>query len=136
MAYFLFVDESGQDRRESPYEVLAGVAIRDQDLLNLINALQAAEIRHFCRRYSSGTDELKAKKILKKKVFRHAMNAIVGDISSDRISILAKEALDDGGAASPTHLKALALAKLNYVSELFNICSDFRCKAFASIVDR
>jgi len=26
MAFFMFVDESGQDQQESPYEVLAGVA--------------------------------------------------------------------------------------------------------------
>ena len=32
MAYFLFVDESGQDHRESPCEVLAGVAVEDRDL--------------------------------------------------------------------------------------------------------
>ena len=29
MAFFLFIDESGQDRRNSPYEVLAGVAVED-----------------------------------------------------------------------------------------------------------
>lgn len=27
MAYFLFIDESGQDHKSSPYEVLAGIAI-------------------------------------------------------------------------------------------------------------
>jgi len=43
MAYFLSVDESGHDRRESPYEVLAGVAVEDRDLWNLIQALRAAE---------------------------------------------------------------------------------------------
>jgi uncharacterized protein DUF3800 len=30
MAWFLFIDESGQDHREAPYEVLAGVAIEDR----------------------------------------------------------------------------------------------------------
>lgn len=72
MAYFLFVDESGQDRRDSPYEVLAGVAIEDQDLWNLIKAIQDAEFHHFGSRYSRGERELKGKKILKRKVFRHA----------------------------------------------------------------
>lgn len=36
MSYFLFVDESGQDRKESPYEVLAGVAVKDSEMWNLI----------------------------------------------------------------------------------------------------
>jgi hypothetical protein len=134
MAYFLFIDESGQDRVESPYEVLAGVAIRDCDLWNVIIAIRDAEIRNFGRRYSAGTDELKAKKILKKKVFKHANRDV--EILPDEIVGHAKKALDYGVAATPKHLKGLALAKLKYVTELFEICTRFRCKVFASIVDR
>ena len=72
MAYFLFVDESGQDHRNSPYEVLAGVTVEDRDLWNLIKALQEAEIRLFGRRYSADERELKASKILKVKTYRLA----------------------------------------------------------------
>jgi hypothetical protein len=32
MAYFLFIDESGQDHHDSPYEVLAGITVKDEDL--------------------------------------------------------------------------------------------------------
>ena len=70
MAYFLIIDESGQDRRESPCEVLAGVAVRDQDLWNLIQALRDAELRHFGVRYTADRGELKAKRLLKAKTFR------------------------------------------------------------------
>jgi len=66
LAYFLFIDESGQDRRESPYEVLAGVAIEDRDLWNLVQNIQAVEISHFGVRYSGDSRELKAKKLLKR----------------------------------------------------------------------
>lgn len=86
MAWFLFIDESGHDKGASPYEVLAGVAIQDRDIWNLVNALHDAEIRNFGRRYSLGPAELKGKKLLKKKVFE--------------------------------------------------ICARFRCKAFASIVEK
>ncbi len=48
------------------------VAIEDRDLWNMIEAVQNAEIRHFGARYSAGPNELKAKKILKSKVFRMA----------------------------------------------------------------
>jgi hypothetical protein len=40
MAYFFFVDESGTDRQDSPYEVLCGVAIKDSDLWNIISQLK------------------------------------------------------------------------------------------------
>lgn len=72
MAYFFFIDESGQDHKDSPYEVLAGVAVKDACLWSLIQAIQEAELVHFGIRYSHGDRELKGKKILKKKVFTHA----------------------------------------------------------------
>ncbi|WP_448573117.1 DUF3800 domain-containing protein [Trichothermofontia sp.] len=72
MAYFLFVDESGQDHRESPDEVLAGVAVKDRDLWNLVKALQEAEKHYFGMRYSTVSRELKAKKLLKRKTYRLA----------------------------------------------------------------
>lgn len=133
MAYFLFVDESGQDRRDSPYEVLAGIAIRDSDLWSIIGSLHEAELRHFGRRYSAGPAEIKGKKILKTKVFQHArLNAMVAPAERSR---LAKEALDSGATATVVHLKALAQAKLGYVSDVFDLCATRACRAFASIVD-
>ena len=52
MAWFLFIDESGHDRLASPYEVLAGVAIRDYVLRELVVRLHDAELESFGRRYS------------------------------------------------------------------------------------
>ncbi len=134
MAWFLFTDESGQDRRESPYEVLAGVAIKDEDLWELIRELHGAEISHFGRRYSAGTRELKAKKILKTKVFGHArLNC---EVLPHEVPQLSKDILDNGEAnATARHFKALALAKLAYVTDVFTICANYGCKVFASIVE-
>lgn len=57
MGYFLFVDESGQDHRDSPYEVLAGLAVEDRDLWNLVKALTDVEILVFGRRYTPRTGD-------------------------------------------------------------------------------
>jgi hypothetical protein len=73
MAYFLFVDESGG---QAAPDVLAGIAIEDSNLWNLVLALQDAEMHCFGRRYSAGERELKAKKILKTKTFRLANSQI------------------------------------------------------------
>ncbi|HWA91775.1 MAG TPA: DUF3800 domain-containing protein [Rhizomicrobium sp.] len=133
MAWLLFIDESGHDRRLAPYEVLAGMAVRDYHVWNLIKELHNAEIRRFGRRYSAGTDELKGKKILKNKVFHHVvLNAPVSD---EEIPILAKKALDDGASSSVREWKALALAKLAYVNDVFALCKRFRCRVFASVVE-
>lgn len=133
MAWFLFIDESGQDRQESPYEVLAGIAIRDESLWKLVQELHDTEIAHFGRRYSEGTHELKGKKILKKKVFQHA--TLNCDVLPNEVPTLSREVLDDGAAnCSIRHLKALGLAKISYVTDVFSICDTYGCKAFASIV--
>jgi hypothetical protein len=68
VSFLLFVDESGHDRQESPYAVLAGVAVEDSRVWAVISALRAAEEEFFGQRITKGTLELKAKT----KVFKHA----------------------------------------------------------------
>jgi hypothetical protein len=131
MAYFLFVDESGG---QAAPDVLAGIAIEDGDLWNLVLALQDAEIRNFGRRYSTGERELKAKKLLKAKTFRLANSEI--EFSENEQRELAKKALDSGETAGKRELTALARAKLKYVQDALDICTRFHCRAFASIVDK
>ena len=133
MAWFLFIDESGHDRSTSPYEVLAGVAIQDQAVREVIRRLHQLEIHSFGRRYSDGPRELKGKVLLKKKVFRHReLNA---EVDAADIAALARAALDDGARADARMLKALAIAKVNYVASVFEICAELGCRTFASIVE-
>lgn len=134
MAYFLFVDESGQDNRESPQEVLAGVAVEDRDLWNLVQAVQDSELRHFGRRYTEGRGELKGKKLLCRKVFRKAGQTPPMD-DGERL-VLAKRCLENGAGAGAKEISALAQAKLAYVEDVLDICGRFRCRAFASIIAR
>lgn len=133
MAWLLFVDESGHDRLESPYEVLAGVAIRDHELRELIARMHDAEITSFGRRYTDGHRELKGSALLKRKVYRH--RALDAELDLADIPALARAALDDGARANDRMLKALALAKLKYVAAAFDTCAQFGCRAFASIVE-
>lgn len=117
----------------SPYEVLAGVSISAGSLWELVLALQETELKYFGRRYSLGTKEIKGTRFLKTKVYHHAqLNA---DIAPEEQRELAKAALDNGENANIRHLKALALAKLGYVREAFELCRRFGCRAFASIVE-
>ncbi len=133
MAWFLFIDESGHDRKASPYEVLAGVAIQDRVVSSVITQLQEAEFRCFGRRYSAGPRELKGKSVLKRKVFRH--RTLEADVDAAELPGLAREALNEGARADRRMLKALALAKLEYVTSVFDLCNRFKCFAFASIVE-
>ena len=133
MAWFLFIDESGHDRTASPYEVLAGVAIQDHAVREVIGQLHQEEIRSFGRRYSAGPRELKGRVLLKKKVYRH--RGLDVEVDPADIPVLARAALDDGVRADDRMLKALAIAKLEYVASVFSICAQLGCRAFASIVE-
>jgi Protein of unknown function (DUF3800) len=132
MAYILFLDESGHDLKDSPYEVIAGIAIEDKSIWNLIRELHLLEEHTFGRRYSQGQRELKARKILKSKTFRLANQLPPIDIEERRL--LAKECLENGETATKKQLTALAQAKISFAKELLQIVANFRCKAFASIV--
>jgi hypothetical protein len=138
MAWFLFIDESGQDHKDSPYEVLAGVAIKDEILWDLIKELHDAEHSHFGRRYSEGDNrEIKGKKLIKRKTFTKAAINLNSPLLPNETPLLAKQILDDGGVSSSLrHQKALALAKIAYVTDVFSICQNYGCKVFASIVDQ
>src|SRR5688572_13249372 len=106
MAYFLFIDESGQDHRDSPYEVLAGIAIRDKDLWNLVREIHRLEMVCFGRRYRENGREIKATKFLSKKTFRLANQ--LPSIPLAARTQLAKGALDNGEKATKRQLTSLA----------------------------
>lgn len=134
VAYLLFLDESGHDLKQSPYEVLAGVAVEDRHLWPLICAIQDAEVEFFGRRYAGPNRELKAKKLLKTKTFRQA--AWEPPIPDDERRALAKTCLDDGAGAPPRALAALAQAKLAFVTEVLKLCERYTCAVLASAIDR
>jgi hypothetical protein len=131
MAYILFLDESGNDAIQSPYEVIAGIAIEDKSIWNLIREIHLLEENIFGRRYSQGERELKARKLLKTKTFRLAGQMPLFDVSERRA--LAKDCLDNGQNPTKSQLTALAQAKIAFVKEMLQIVANFRCKAFASI---
>jgi hypothetical protein len=134
MSYLLFVDESGVDRRESPYEVLAGVAIQDRKLWGLVRKLQVAEVECFGRRYTSGEAEAKGKSLLKRKTFRLA--AQLAQFPPAERAVLARTCLEQGDSAGRKELAGLGQAKLAFVDRVFAICAEHGVCAFASIVPR
>jgi uncharacterized protein DUF3800 len=143
MSYLLFLDESGIDQRDSPYEVLAGVAVQDQHLWNLICRIEEAEVEYFGQRVTSGALELKGKSLLKRKTFRLA--AQLPPLGADERRKLAQSCLEKGlnargkqgsSGATRAELTALAQAKIAFVSKLLEICGRHYMRAFASIVPR
>ncbi len=143
MSYLLFLDESGVDRSSTPFEVLAGVTVRDQQLWNLVCEIHEAEIDLFGRRLTSGALEMKAKKLLKQKTFRMADQRPA--IAKDTRTRLARSCLEKGEAAkgknsasgaTALELAALAQAKIVFAERVLELCGQHGARAFASIVPR
>ena len=130
----MFIDESGQDQHASPYEVLAGFVIHDSQLWPLVQELQASEESHFGCRYVSPTRELKATKLLKTKVFRHAASRPPFDAPIRRR--LAKKCLEDGAHAGPDEQAALGQAKLAYCDSALTAAAKYGGRVFASVIPR
>jgi hypothetical protein len=143
MSFILFVDESGRDLTASPYEVLAGIAVEDSRIWNLITALQDAEVHLFGGRITTGDLELKGKKLLKRQTFQLAQQ--LPPLPADERMALARECLRvnqqaqrEGGDPKVTRrqLTALGQAKLALVERVLVLCAQHQVRAFASIVDR
>lgn len=133
MSWTLFVDESGQDQRHSPYEVLAGVAIEDRDIWQLICQISDAQQHFFgMRLFDAYGAEAKAKVLLKKKVFEHAAQA--DPFGHEDRKRLAKEMLMDGTKPSRDRLAALAQAKIAYCEFILHLVRKRGGRVFATMV--
>ena len=137
-----FIDESGHDHRQSPYEVLAAVAVQERDLWNLIQAVRAAELEHFGVPLAQVGIELKGMKFLKKKTFRLAGEG--PPIDPEERRNLVRELVLEGYDAQKTGrqakvtfrgLVAYGQAVLSFVEAVFRIMARYRVKTFAAIVD-
>lgn len=138
----LFVDESGHDRRESPYEILAGVAIKEQDLWNLIQAIQNLEIEIFGVRLANVGVEMKGKKLLKKRIFEHAKqhDPLAPDLHrATCLEFLQKGYRESQGGEREFRTRqefaAYGQAALEFIHRLYGLCADYRLRAIAAIVE-
>ncbi|WP_298742945.1 DUF3800 domain-containing protein [uncultured Brevundimonas sp.] len=135
MSWAFFIDESGQDRRASPYEVLAAVAVEDRRIWPLIRQISDAQQHYFgMRLFEAYGREAKAQKLLNAKTFRLA--AQMEPISEADRCRLAHELLVDGSRVSRERLTALAQAKISYSRFVLRLAKQHGAKVFATIVPR
>ncbi len=133
MSWALFIDESGQDQRQSPYEVLAGLAVEDRKIWPLIRQLSDAQEHHFgMRLFEAYGKEAKAQKLLDRRTFKHAAQLVTIPLARRRQ--LAKEILEDGTAVTRERLTALGQAKIAYAAFALHLAKVHGAQAFASIV--
>lgn len=75
MSWLLFLDESGHDHKQMPYEVRGGVALHARELWPFVQSMQRLELDCFGCELSQYGKELKGTTLLDSKRFRFAGQA-------------------------------------------------------------
>lgn len=141
----LFIDESGQDNKEMPCAVLAGVAVAEVNLWNMIKAIRAIEKECFGDYLRNlRATEVKAKRLLKRKCFRFANQKILipeAELPALANSFLRKglQSRKSGRNSSPATAREATgynRTTLQFVDKVIDIVAGFGVKIFASIVGR
>lgn len=140
----LFVDESGHDHGPMPYEVLAGVAIAEDNVWNLVKAIRAAEKECFGDYLRNlRFTELKAKKLLKRKRFKSAERPL--EIPKQELGDLARQCLlkglaasdegRDGSGATERELVAYSRCVIDFVNEVLDVAARHSVQVMAVVTD-
>ena len=139
-----FLDESGHDLHEAPYEVRAAVAVPDEALWSLLQTMKDLERKHFGMPLGDIGGELKGKKLLSRKRFKHARQC--GLLGEHYRRNLTRTFLQRGEIARKNRekkfvpqsheLAAYAQAGHAYVQDALNAARRRQCKAFAALVEK
>jgi hypothetical protein len=72
MSWLLFIDESGHDHKNMPYEVRGGIALHARELWGFVQSVSRLELDCFGCRLQQFRRELKGSTLLDRKRFRFA----------------------------------------------------------------
>lgn len=135
MSWLLFLDESGHDHKQMPYEVRGGIALQDSQLWPFTRAVQQLERECFGCSLHEFQKELKGSTLLDKKRFRFANQA--GPMSPPERRKHAQSFLMKGfqkQTPTSTEFCAYGQACLEMVRGLFQLLRDHRAVLFASVI--
>jgi hypothetical protein len=137
MAWLLFLDESGHDHKQMPYEVRGGIAIQDSQLWPFTRAVQQLEKECFGCNLSEFQLELKGSTLLDKKRFKFA-NQAPNLVSIERQKNARSFLMKGFQKQQPNSSEfcAYGQACIEMVRGIFQLCRDYRCKLFASMIPR
>jgi len=137
VSWLLFMDESGHDHKNTPYEVRGGVAIRDAELWPFVQAMRNLERRCFGAPLHEYKTELKGARIFEKKRFEWARREV--EMSQGERQALCRSFLTKGLEKKPPMAReftAFGQAGLNMARELFRLLERHRAELFAVAIPR
>jgi hypothetical protein len=136
-AYALFLDESGHDHKELPYEVRGGVVLRITQLFSFVEEMQLLERAAFGDLLHRFGSEIKGYKLLDKDRFRFAAQA--GPLAEEVRRRMAKRFLEKGARRqqqSRIEFTAYGQACLFMAKGVLDLLERYQAKLFAAAVPR
>ena len=133
MGWSIFIEEPGINQLSLPYGVLAGLAIEDILVWQLVRKLKDAEMQFFGSRIEHVRPSLTIENILAPEVLRLAglaqslevfSNSNSGDLTLN----------DDSVDCSEVAQVSLAQSKVSYCKFVLELLRDFQARAFAIII--
>jgi len=137
MSWLLFLDESGHDHKQMPYEVRGGVALQAGELWPFVQAMQRLELDSFGCQLHQYRKELKGSTLLDRKRCRFAAQAAPMDPDTRRKhcrAFLAKGL--EKKSPRRDEFTAYGQACLEMARGMFQLLRDHRAVLFASAIPR
>jgi len=137
VSWLLFMDESGHDHRNMPYEVRGGIALQDSKLWPFVNGFQRLELSAYGAQLSQFKKELKGCKLLDKDRYKWA--AQDGPMSQEARGKHCRAFLTKGlERKTPTRVEftAYGQACIEMARGIFELLRDHNAVLFASVIPR
>lgn len=137
MSWLLFLDESGHDHKQMPYEVRGGIALEDSQLWPFTRAMQQLERDAFGCSLHDFRKELKGSTLLDRKRFKFA-NQTTPMPATERQKHSRGFLTKGLRKASPTSLEfcAYGQACIEMARGMFQLLRDHKAQVFASMIPR
>lgn len=137
MSWLLFMDESGHDHKQMPYEVRGGVAIQDRKVWPFVRAISALELSCYGVRLSDYKKEFKGEKLLDKDRMSWAFQDKRQSDEERRSN--SRKFLSKGLQRIPPtrqEFSAYGQASFDMAQGIFRLLRDHQAKLFACAIPR
>ena len=135
MSWLFFMDESGHDHKQCPYEVRGGIAIHAGRLWSFVQSMQRLELQAFGCQLSQFGNEIKGSTLLDKKRFKFAGQRdlmTTNDRRKNARSFLEKSHRKQNPCGE--EFAAYGQACIFMAQGIFQVMHDHKAIVFASIV--
>ncbi len=137
MSFLLFLDESGHDHRNLPYEIHGGIAIHAEKLWAFIQAIRDLEQSCFGDALHTYGSEIKGEKLLNKKRFKWAAQSPLMEPVARRKAAL--RFLNDNAQGQTPHrdsFTAYGQSSIEMVHGIFRLLIGHDARVFAVAIPR